>query len=152
VVVIRKGIGSYGTSYSVRALVSMIGLGALEPVEAAYPNADMDIEGMPLSGNNRYLIHFAAGKTPPVDAFWSLTMYDNRGFLIENPIQRYAIGDRDPLEFNADGSLDILIQHEKPEAHTSNWLPAPGRQLCRDLAALFAKGFFSGRIMEAAAH
>ena len=52
-------------------------------------------------------------------------MYDEHGFLIDNPIRRYALGDRDPLEFNTDGSLDILIQHEKPEAHTSNWLPAP---------------------------
>jgi hypothetical protein len=59
------------------------------------------------------------------DAFWSLTMYDENGFLIKNPINRYAIGDRDPLTFNPDGSLDILIQHEQPDQEEQNWLPAP---------------------------
>jgi hypothetical protein len=123
--VIREGIGAYGTHYDVRALVSMIGLGALEPAEAAYPNASLDGQGGPLDGSHHYRIHFDAGKTPPVDAFWSLTMYDERGFLIGNSIRRYVLGDRDPLEFNADGSLDILIQHEPPATNVSNWLPAP---------------------------
>ncbi|MBW2298636.1 MAG: DUF1254 domain-containing protein [Deltaproteobacteria bacterium] len=118
--VIREGIGAYGTHYDVRALVSMVGLGALEPAEAAYPNANMDSTGQPLSGGHHYRIHFDAGKTPPVDAFWSLTMYDERGFLIDNPIRRYAIGDRDSLEL-----LDILIQYEQPDTKSSNWLPAP---------------------------
>jgi len=140
--VIREGIGTYATNYDVRALVAMIGLGALEPAEAAYPNADMDIEGKPLSGNNRYRIHFDAGKTPPVDAFWSLTMYDERGFLIDNPIQRYALGDREPLEFNADGSLDILIRHEQPETNMSNWLPAPGGAFAVTLRLYLAKAEF----------
>jgi hypothetical protein len=53
-------------------------------------------------------------------------MYDDRQFLVDNPLDRYAIGDRDPLEFNADGSLDVLIQHRRPVARVeSNWLPAP---------------------------
>ncbi|MEN8245014.1 MAG: DUF1254 domain-containing protein [Thermodesulfobacteriota bacterium] len=121
----RKGIGTYGTSYDVRALVSLIGLGALEPVEAVYPNTNMDITGQLLDGRHRYKIHFDSGTTPPVDAFWSLTMYDEHGFLIDNPIGRYAIGDRDPFEFNTDGSMDILIQHEQPDSKASNWLPAP---------------------------
>jgi len=60
-----------------------------------------------------------------VNAFWSLTMYDERGFLIDNPIGRYAIGDRDEITFKADGSLDILIQHPPPAGKKSNWLPAP---------------------------
>jgi hypothetical protein len=123
--VVRDGIGVYGTNYSVRAFVSLIGLGALTPAEAAYPNAIKDSTGNFLNGKNRYRIHYDAGKTPPVDAFWSLTMYDERGFLIENPINRYAIGDRDPLKFNPDGSLDILIQHERPDQGEQNWLPAP---------------------------
>ncbi len=123
--VVRDGIGVYGTDYSVRAFVSLIGLGALTPVEAAYPNTIKDSTGNPLNGKNRYRIHFDAWKTPPVDAFWSLTMYDERGFLIDNPINRYAIGDRDPLKFNPDGSLDILIQHERPDEGEQNWLPAP---------------------------
>ena len=123
--VVRDGIGIYGTNYSVRAFVSLIGLGALTPAEAAYPNAIKDSTGNSLNGKNRYRIHYDAGKTPPVDAFWSLTMYDERGFLIKNPINRYAIGDRDPLKFNPDGSLDILIQHERPDRGEQNWLPAP---------------------------
>jgi hypothetical protein len=61
-----------------------------------------------------------------VHAFWSLTMYNDRRFFVDNPLNRYAIGDRDPLEFNADGSLDLLIQHTRPvERVEANWLPAP---------------------------
>ena len=140
--VIRKGIGDYGTNYSLRALVAMIGLGALAPVEAAYPNADRDGKGQPLDGTHRYRLHFDAGKTPPVNAFWSLTMYDEHGFLIDNPIQRYAIGDRDALEFNPDGSLDILIQHERPEAKTSNWLPAPAGSFAVTMRLYWPKADF----------
>ena len=121
----RELIGSYGTYYGVRAGVAMIGLGALPPEEAVYPNARVDANGETLNGSNRYRIHFPAGKTPPSGAFWSVTMYDHEGFLVDNPIGRYAIGDRDPLQFNPDGSLDLLIQHEKPAAMESNWLPAP---------------------------
>ncbi len=121
----REGIGVYGTDYPVRAYVSMIGLGALTPEEAAYPNSKKDIEGRPLSGEHAYRIHFEAGQTPPVDAFWSLTVYDEEGFLIKNPIRRYTIGDRDELKYNKDGSLDILIQHKRPAGGISNWLPAP---------------------------
>jgi hypothetical protein len=62
---------------------------------------------------------------PPVNAFWSLTLYDAEGFQAANELDRFAIGDRDDLQFNADGSLDILVQHERPESGTSNWLPAP---------------------------
>jgi len=140
--VIREGIGTYGTNYNVRALVSLVGLGALEPAEAVYPNAEMDIEGNQLNGNYRYRVHFDSGKTPPVNAFWSLTMYDERGFLIDNPIHRYALGDRDPLEFNADGSLNILIQHEQPETNVSNWLPAPAGNFAVTLRLYLPKAEF----------
>ena len=63
---------------------------------------------------------------PPADAFWSLTMYDAEGFQVANPINRFAIGDRDALKYNTDGSLDLYIQHASPGAEQeSNWLPAP---------------------------
>ncbi len=140
--VIREGIGAYGTNYPLRALVAMIGLGALAPVEAAYPNSNKDGAGRPLRGNHRYRITFAAGKTPPVEAFWSLTMYDERGYLIANPIQRYAIGDHDALKFNTDGSLDILIQHERPESGDSNWLPAPADAFAVTLRLYLPKADF----------
>lgn len=123
--VIREGIGIYGANYEVRSFVSLIGLGALTPKEAAYPNSIKDKDGDPLSGKHKYRIHFEAGKTPPVHAFWSLTMYDPKGFLIDNPIKKYTIGDRDELNYNTDGSLDILIQHQKPADNKANWLPAP---------------------------
>jgi len=123
--VIRKGIGVYGTEYNVRTLVSLMGLGALPPEEAAYPNSLKDKSGQWLSGEHNYRIHFETGKTPPIDAFWSLTMYDLNGFLTENAIGRYTIGDRDPLTYNEDGSLDILIQHNRPTEKDENWLPAP---------------------------
>jgi len=140
--VIRKGIGVYGTNYAVRAFVSYYGLGALMPAEAAYPYSNKDKTGLPLSGKHQYRLHFNVGKTPPVKAFWSLTMYDPRGFLIKNPINRYAIGDRDPLKFNADGSLDILIQHNRPSQGISNWLPAPDESFLVVLRLYQAKNEF----------
>jgi len=120
----RKGVGVFGTAYDVRAFVAAFGLGALPPEEAVYPAAFMDGEGKPLNGGNRYRIHFDAGKTPPVDAFWSLTLYDETQFLVDNPIHRYTIGDRDELKYNPDGSLDIFIQRDRPAQRESNWLPA----------------------------
>ncbi|QFU74377.1 DUF1254 domain-containing protein [Halioglobus maricola] len=123
--VARSGIGNYGIDYGTRTGVAMIGLGALPPEEAIYPNAISDAQGQPLSGEHRYRIHFPPGQTPPVDAFWSLTMYDANGFLVENPIDRYTLGDRDTLVFNEDGSLDVLIQHDAPLGSQDNWLPAP---------------------------
>jgi hypothetical protein len=123
--VVRDGVGVYGDQYHIRGFVSSIGLGALTPEEAAYPNSQRDSNGNPLSGQHRYRIRFEPGKTPPVNAFWSLTVYDENGFLIDNPIKRYAIGDRDALQFNDDGSLEILIQHERPGGDISNWLPSP---------------------------
>jgi hypothetical protein len=119
-------IGTYGYDYLTRAAVAEGGLGANIPSEAVYPKAQTDSDGKPLSGAGKYVIHFPAGKTPPVDAFWSLSMYNASSFmLVANPIDRYTIGDRTQgLKYNADGSLDIYIQHEAP-LERSNWLPAP---------------------------
>ena len=121
----RDTIGSYGTNYPVRAAVASFGLGALPPAEAAYPNTTLDSAGRPLNGEHGYRLHFEKGETPPGKAFWSLTLYDETGFLVDNPLQRYTLGDRDSLTYNADGSLDILVQHTAPAANTTNWLPAP---------------------------
>ncbi|MBR0692274.1 DUF1254 domain-containing protein [Bradyrhizobium lablabi] len=119
-------IGTYGTSYRQRAMIALAGLGANLPADAIYPAAFVDGDGKPLDGANKYVLHFDRGKTPPADAFWSLTMYDNEGFQVANPINRFAIGDRDKLKFNDDGSLDIYLQSESPGADKeSNWLPAP---------------------------
>lgn len=120
----REGIGRFN-DYNIRFGVSNIGLGALPPEEAVYPNTNLDDSGQALTGDHRYRLHFANGEVPPADAFWSLTMYDSDGFLVDNPIRRYSIGDRDDLQFNDDGSLDIVIQHEAPTTSSVNWLPAP---------------------------
>jgi hypothetical protein len=72
------------------------------------------------------VLHFAADELPPVSAFWSVTMYDAEGFQVANPLNRFAIGDRDPLVYNADGSLDLFLQHSSPgPEREANWLPAP---------------------------
>jgi hypothetical protein len=119
-------IGVYGNYYLKRAIVSMAGLGANPPEDAVYPLAETDADGQPLDGGNDYVLHFSKDELPPVDAFWSVTMYDADGFQVANPINRFAIGDRDQLAYNADGSLDLYLQHEDPGAdQQSNWLPAP---------------------------
>lgn len=125
--VARAMMGSYGTSYTQRAYVALIGLGANLPEDAIYPMSAVGVDGKPYHGGNRYVLHFDKDQIPPVNAFWSLAMYDSEGYFVENPIDRYSIGDRDKLSFNGDGSLDIYIQHETPgDGNQSNWLPAPG--------------------------
>lgn len=117
-------VGRYGTDYAARAAVARIGLGANPPEDAVYLHCQQDAAGTPLSGANRYRIHFAKGALPPVKAFWSITMYSQDGYFVNNSINRYTIGDRDRLQFNDDGSLDLYVQTAKP-AQESNWLPAP---------------------------
>ncbi|NYH18535.1 DUF1254 domain-containing protein [Paraburkholderia bryophila] len=119
-------IGTYGTSYRHRAVIALAGLGANLPADAIYPTAFRDSEGKPLDGANRYVLHFDKDSLPPADAFWSLTMYDHQGFQVPNPLERFALGSHDKLRFNADGSLDLYIQHDSPGADKeSNWLPSP---------------------------
>lgn len=119
-------VGNYKTDYILRAIVAYKGLGALIPEEATYIGYADDAAKAPLDGNNKYVIHFEKNKLPPARAFWSLTLYDKDRYLTANSIKRYAIGDRNPLKFNADGSLDIYIQHDSPGADKeNNWLPAP---------------------------
>ena len=117
-------IGDRNASYLARALVARGGLWGNHGYEAAYPMTYTDADGDQLDGHNRYTLRF--DQDPPVDAFWSITMYDLPDFyLAANPIDRYSIGDRTPgLRRDRDGSLTIEIQHEPP-ADTSNWLPAP---------------------------
>lgn len=118
--------GVYGNYYLKRAIIAMVGLGANQPDDAIYPLNFGDSDGRPLTGENKYVLHFNKEEIPPADAFWSLTMYDEAGFPVPNPINRFAIGDRDHLSFNADGSLDLYIQHDSPGSdRESNWLPGP---------------------------
>jgi len=87
----------------------------------------VDANGTTLTGAHQYVIHFAANGTPPVNAFWSITMYNSRNFLVSNALDRYAISPHlGNLTYNADGSLDIYIQNTSPgPAKQANWLPAP---------------------------
>jgi hypothetical protein len=119
-------MGVYGDYYLKRAIVAMAGLGANQPDDAIYPLNVADADGSPVVGENKYVLHFDKGDLPPANAFWSLTMYDAEGFQVANSINRFAIGDRDALKFNADGSLDLFIQSDNPGPELeSNWLPAP---------------------------
>ncbi len=88
--------------------------------------SNVDGDGNPYHGSYHYSLHFDKDKLPPINAFWSLAMYDADMYFVENPIDRFSIRDRDKLAFNSDGSLDIYIQHDSPGQHKeSNWLPAP---------------------------
>jgi hypothetical protein len=118
--------GRYATNYPVRAFTARYLLGALPAEDAVYYSSARDSAGQPFDGGKRYVLHFEKSAIPPVRAFWSLTLYDDQGYFTANPLNRYAIGDRDQLKFNSDGSLDLYIQHEAPGgAKDNNWLPAP---------------------------
>jgi hypothetical protein len=119
---ITENVGAWGTGYLRRACVDLIGLGANLAEDAV---SYIDGDGDPYDGANSYVLHFDADALPPAKAFWSLTMYDEEGFPVPNAINRFAIGDRDELAFNSDGSLDLHISATEPEQGTANWLPAP---------------------------
>jgi hypothetical protein len=124
--VIRRGLGEYGTDYARRAQTALVSLGANLDADSVAPRATVDEQGRPLNGHHRYRMHFAPGELPPVRGFWSLTVYNDKQFFVDNPIDRYAIGDRDDIAPGPDGSVDILIQHDEPGPNLeSNWLPAP---------------------------
>jgi hypothetical protein len=118
-------VANFGTDYGERAVVALIGLGANIAADAVYPMGFEDADSQPLTGANRYVLHFDKGQMPPANAFWSLTMYNAQSFFVANPINRYNIAAWMPLKYNLDGSLDIYIQPDSPGADTeSNWLPA----------------------------
>lgn len=121
-------VGKFGEDDLTRAAVAWRYIYANDPVEALYPVAMRDLVGQLLDGHNCYQLHFAAGQLPPVDAFWSLTMYDgNTQLLVENSINRYSIGDRTPnLRYDSDGGLSIRLQSNSPtQEQKGNWLPTP---------------------------
>jgi hypothetical protein len=119
-------MGVYGNYYLKRAIITQFGLGANLPDDAIYPLNLADETGKPLDGANNYVIHFEKGATPPVNAFWSITLYDAQGFQIANPLNRFAVSSWMPFVTNPDGSLDLYFQNESPgAAKEANWLPAP---------------------------
>jgi len=119
-------MGVYGNYYLKRALVAQLGLGANLPEDAIYPLNLTDDSGKPLDGANKYRLHFERGATPPVGAFWSITLYDHDGFQVPNALNRFAVSSWMNFTQNADGSLDLYFQSESPgEDKQANWLPAP---------------------------
>jgi hypothetical protein len=121
----------YNGDWLKRATGAKAGIYGNDSAEAAYPLGKVDIDGNPLDGNkHNYTLTFAADQFPPVNAFWSVTMYDGKTqFLIKNPINRYLINSPmlPELKKNADGSLTLYIQKDEPTdpVHKANWLPAP---------------------------
>jgi hypothetical protein len=119
-------LGNFGSDFGARAVIALVGLGANLPQDAVYPSTFVDADGQPLDGANRYVIRFEKDATPPVQAFWSITMYDADSFFVANPIDRHALSSWMPLAKNADGSLELYVQAGSPgKDKESNWLPAP---------------------------
>ena len=119
-------VGVYGNYYLKRAILAQQGLGANVPEDAIYPMNLGDESGKPLDGANKYTITFEKSAMPPVSAFWSITLYDSEGFQVGNSLNRFAVSSWMPFKYNADGSLDLYLQHESPgKDREANWLPAP---------------------------
>ncbi|MBW8791758.1 MAG: DUF1254 domain-containing protein, partial [Rhizobium leguminosarum] len=119
-------MGVYGNYYLKRAMVAQLGLGANLPEDAIYPMNLGDDTGKPLNGTSNYILHFEKGTTPPVNAFWSVTLYDSEGFQVPNVLNRFAVSSYMPFKINADGSLDLYFQNESPgKEKEANWLPSP---------------------------
>jgi hypothetical protein len=124
---IRSGlVGTFGAAYLRRATNTWGGVISNVVEDAVYPKAYTDAKGEPLTSDRKYVLRFEKDDLPPVRAFWSLSMYNEKNFFADNPLNRYAIGDRDKLEFDEDGSLTIYMQRASPgEDKESNWLPTP---------------------------
>jgi hypothetical protein len=122
----NRAVGRYGTEHLARAGTARIGLVANPPEDAIYINKLRRWRWpTPKWRQKRYRMHFEKTSLPPVRAFWSVTAYDEGGYFIPNAIDRYAIGDRDVLNLNPDGSHDLYIQSQTPGPDDeSNWLPS----------------------------
>jgi hypothetical protein len=122
--VMNTDSGVYGANYLKRGTVAMFEIGMNLPEDSIYPDTGIS----PLDGRNKYVIHFARGALPPVNEFWSVTLYDLQGYPVPNPTEIYTLGDRSNLKPNADGSLDIYLQGDNPGADKqANWLPTPAQ-------------------------
>ncbi len=122
------GFGRYGTDYALRAVISQVGLGAFVAHQAIYAMSWSDRGGAALDGSTAYVLHMAS--PPPTTEGWSLTVYDLKGGLIANPLDRYAFSDSSPLTKNPDGSIDFYLQATQPAdpAQAANWLPTASGQ------------------------
>jgi hypothetical protein len=124
---VLRDMGAYGTNYTLRAGLAAGTGGGILPEDALYWWSFTNATGAPNSGKNNYVLHFASKSTPPVNAFWSVTLYDSFGHFVPNPLSQFAITSHSGNpRYNTDGSLDIYVQKASPGADKeSNWLPAP---------------------------
>jgi hypothetical protein len=125
---ITKGLGGYGTDYMKRAVVAAFGWPANREKDAVYPYTDVDSTGKELTGANKYTLTFAKGQQPPVNAFWSITMYeiDQGWWFVPNELDKFTVSPRNQLIANDDGSTTLYFQNQSPgKDKESNWLPAP---------------------------
>jgi hypothetical protein len=119
---------AFGTDYFTRTAVAKSNIFVNSPNETKYYYQDLDMSGVRLNGTNRYTVTFAKEETPPVNGFWSLTLYNEHHFFAPNAIGRYSLGTKNKaLKTNPDGSLTIHVQADPPAdaAQRDNWLPAP---------------------------
>ena len=126
--VVTKGLGSYGTNYLKRAVVAAFGWPANQEKDAVYPYTEVDSDGKKLTGAANYTLTFLKGETPPVNAFWSITMYmiDQGWWFVPNKLNKFTVSLRNDLKYNADGSLTLHFQNASPGPDKeANWLPAP---------------------------
>jgi hypothetical protein len=127
--VVTKDLGVYGADYVKRAVVAAYGWPANLQLDAVYPYTTVDNTGKTLTGANKYTLAFAKGETPPVNGFWSITMYEVESdgwWFVPNPLNKFTVSARDNLKYNADGSVTLYFQNESPgKDKEANWLPAP---------------------------
>lgn len=127
--VVTVGLGVYGTNYVKRAVVAAFGWPANLEHDAVYPFTEVDSTGKPLTGANKYILTFTKGQTPPVNGFWSITMYEVESdgwWFTPNPLNKFTVSPRNNPKYNADGSLTLYFQNQSPgKDKEANWLPAP---------------------------
>jgi hypothetical protein len=130
------------SNYALRAALAIEALGFLPLQEATYLSAGVPrVGGDVLTGadGRSYRIRFPPGQLPPVHAFWSLTVYEGAGYLVENPIRRYNLGSKDELEPDADGGVTVRLAVSNPHGagggKTSNWLPIPPSEFSESFRA-----------------
>jgi hypothetical protein len=126
--IVTTGLGIYGTDYMKRAVVAAFGWPANRQQDAVYPYTEVDFAGQKLTGANKYTLTFPKDATPPVNGFWSITMYeiDQGWWFVPNKLNRFTVSPRNNPKYNDDGSLTLYFQSEPPGADKeANWLPAP---------------------------
>jgi len=132
---------AFGTDYFARTAVAKSNILVNAPRETKYLYQDLDAAGARLSGANRYTVTFPKDQTPPVDGFWSLTLYDAQHFFVPNDLKRFSLGTKNKtLKYNPDGTLTLYVQADAPpEAQRANWLPAPKGEFSLYLRAYWPK-------------